>query len=63
MVLASLSHQTKSPVSLECFSHSQAHINYVDTIVRVLASLVHHKLLDYDDWTMSVGTSSEESRG
>ena len=37
MLLASLSHQAKSPVSLECFSHSQAHVNYVDTIVRVLA--------------------------
>ena len=37
MLLASLSHQAKSPVSLECFSYSQAHVNYVDTIVRVLA--------------------------
>ena len=37
MLLASLSHQAKSPVSLECFSYSQAHVNYVDTIVRMLA--------------------------
>ena len=37
MLLANLSHQAKSPVSLECFSHSQAHFNDVDTIVRVLA--------------------------
>ena len=37
MLLASLSHQTKSSVYLECFSYSQAHVNYVDTIIRMLA--------------------------